>query len=325
MLRIRHALLVATTAYAVVSGASAAAHNSNLTIIRLRVAAPITALTGGPSNTLLVGVAARGRKDYGSLYRVAPNGSIRLVGRVGWWPSSVAAHGSVVWVANGIGDGSRTKAVQNSVTALSTTGGRQVAAHRIANPDGVAIGDAVWIYSPRGASSLLTEIDPKSDRILRRILVGGTGPGTITTLGHSVFVATTLYDPNGGEALLSKINTSTRRVVATRRMPSTSTPMLLATRHTVWVTTGRAVWALSPSNLKPEMQATALTGAGALAQATHGGAYVAGAGGNVYKLAVGISPVRIFRFGREVDALAATARYIWAADFSRREVGHVPR
>lgn len=124
--------------------------------------------------------------DNGTLLVVRNNRSQNFP--VGWSPSEVSVFGQYLWVANSIGDGSRSSAVQNSVTMLDTDTGR-VATTTVPLPDQIAAtAGGAWVLS--NSTPLELRFVSDSGVVSPPTQVPGNEPGSVVANGESTWVAT---------------------------------------------------------------------------------------------------------------------------------------
>ena len=92
---------------------------------------------------------------------------------------------------------------------------------------------AVWVTRASSRLGQLVRVDPRSNRVVARISMGG-GPGSVVSALGSVWVA------NSGPSSLMRIDPRTNRVVATLLTTRFSTALALARRR-LWVAGGNSL------------------------------------------------------------------------------------
>jgi len=205
------AVAVSTPVAARRVGGRALALVAGLLVLAIVVAWVVVRSSGGRAPAAVIPGEAVGA--------ISPSaGAIRAVVPLGTSPSTVAAGGGAVWVANySAGTVSRIDPSSRAVVQTIPLG---------STPDGVAVGSgAVWVTDNLGAT--VFRIDPRVDRVVQSIRVGNAPTGVAVGDG-SVWVA------NTSDGTITRIDSTTGDVITAIGLGGSPTGVVLG-GGSVWV------------------------------------------------------------------------------------------
>jgi hypothetical protein len=183
--------------------------------------------------------APAGARD-GRLARLdSRNGSTMASIPVGWSPSGLAEGAGSIWVADSIGDGSRSRnglpGLQDALSRINPRTNHVVATVHVPDVQSVAAGGGVvWATSASANHEAILRIDPADDRtkpVLR--LPGASGP---LIWGGGRLWALTWFTSPSQHARVSEIDPRSNRIVTSITIPGAGPFSALAYRANVlWV------------------------------------------------------------------------------------------
>ena len=185
----------------------------------------------------------------------------RIVGSVdvGLAPVGVAADSNGVWVANGSGcaiaygcsQGGEVPPptpqypLEESVWRIDPDTLHVEARIRVAGPSAIAAGtEGVWVasYGSGNGTSILRQIDPATNSVVREIAIEGDGPINVATGEGNVWVTSAAPGSDGESGILSVIDPSAGKVVATSGFGTPGGPSdIAAGEGAAWATSGHRV------------------------------------------------------------------------------------
>jgi len=173
--------------------------------------------------------------DAGTLIRVNPKTARKTASwTIGGDPAAVAAAGSFVWVANGIGDGSEVLPEQNTVEQFNAATGALVHLYRVNDPRGlVANLDSALVVSAstqeQTAISVLAGGSSQAIASLSGVLQGTStsAQSGLAVCGHQAYVALTISLTTGANAKIYSVPPTGGAVRGIATVPADYAPAMV--------------------------------------------------------------------------------------------------
>ena len=244
--------------------------------------------------------------------------------RVAYFPSALSLGGGpwddihagfdALWAAHSV------PAPNGGIDRIDPGTARALAHIPLAEPKAVTIGsNRVWAITSPGAKNELVAIDPKTDRVTKRVRVGSQ-PTSLAASRHIVWVA----DRQSGELL--RIDAGTARVRS--RVPlGKGTGVVIANAGNVWVGNleERTLTRIDPASGQPASAAVSLGKEIDDMLLTSRALWVAGGDGTVTRLnpSSGTIVGTPLSFGPAPLTLTASGRDVWVASTSGQRLQRV--